>query len=75
MAPPPPAPAPVLKVVHVRAGHEDAPATHDTGQFVHAISGVIEVGMAGRVLLATGTIWALPRNAPRRASSFKRSPV
>lgn len=52
MAPPTPAPALEFKVVHVRAGHEDAPATHDTGQFVHAISGVIEVGMAGRVLLA-----------------------
>lgn len=50
--PAPPATRLQFKVVHLQAGHADAAETHDSGQFVHAISGVIEVGMAGRVFLA-----------------------
>lgn len=41
-----------FKVVHLQAGSVDPPARHDAGQFVHALSGVIEVGMDGRFFLA-----------------------
>lgn len=41
-----------FKVVHLQAGGADPPDRHDEGQFVHAISGVIEVGMDGRLFLA-----------------------
>jgi len=41
-----------FKVVHLKAGSADPADRHDAGQFVHAISGVLEVGMDGRFFLA-----------------------
>nr|WP_316639429.1 helix-turn-helix transcriptional regulator [uncultured Roseateles sp.] len=41
-----------FKVVHLTAGSADPADRHEAGQFVHAISGVIEVGMDGRFFLA-----------------------
>ncbi|QPF74084.1 helix-turn-helix transcriptional regulator [Roseateles sp. DAIF2] len=41
-----------FKLVHLRAGSADPPDRHEEGQFVHAIAGVLEVGMDQRFFLA-----------------------
>ncbi len=41
-----------FKVVHLQPGSADPAESHAAGQFVHALSGVIEVGMGGQVFLA-----------------------
>jgi AraC-like DNA-binding protein len=42
----------LFKVVQLRPGGADPADSHAAGQFVHALSGVIEVGMGGQVFLA-----------------------
>lgn len=42
----------LFKVVHLQPGGTDPADSHAAGQFVHALSGVIEVGMGGQVFLA-----------------------
>ncbi len=42
----------LFKVVHLQPGNADPAESHAAGQFVHALSGVIEVGMGGQVFLA-----------------------
>ncbi|MDZ7865273.1 helix-turn-helix transcriptional regulator [Acidovorax sp.] len=42
----------LFKVVHLQPGGADPADSHAAGQFVHALSGVIEVGMGGQVFLA-----------------------
>lgn len=42
----------LFKVVHLQPGSADPAESHAAGQFVHALSGVIEVGMGGQVFLA-----------------------
>ncbi|CAN7511754.1 helix-turn-helix transcriptional regulator [Acidovorax sp. LjRoot118] len=42
----------LFKVVHLQPGGADPADSHPAGQFVHALSGVIEVGMGGQVFLA-----------------------
>lgn len=68
---------PVLfKVVHLAPGGTAPRDSHEEGQFVHAISGVIEVGMSGRVFLAPPQygVWIPPRvehlSSNRHAASY-----
>ena len=68
---------PVLfKVVHLEPGGTAPRDSHEEGQFVHAISGVIEVGMGGQVFLAPPQygVWIPPRvehlSSNRHAASY-----
>lgn len=66
----------LFKVVHLQPGGADPVDSHAAGQFVHALSGVIEVGMGGQVFLAPPQygVWIPPHlehaSRNRHAASY-----